>query len=99
MTKGRENIPGARLLPIDAEVVAKEKDAVLSCDKEIADISTPLQCIGEENKFECVQKAGVCGSCLVRFFGICKIKIKDGDFLKDEVKRPEGPSARSHHLV
>ena len=43
VTGGRENIPGVLLLPIDAEVVAKEKDAVLSCSKEIADITTPMQ--------------------------------------------------------
>ena len=44
VTGGREGIPGVPLLPMpsimDAEVAAKEKEAVLSCDK---DLSTPLE--------------------------------------------------------
>ena len=69
VTEGRENIPGVLLLPI--EVVAKEKDAVMSSEKEIADTTIPPRCTGEENQFEGVQKAGVCGCCLI-FLGYVK---------------------------
>ena len=42
-TGGREGIPGVPLLPMEVEVVAKERDAILSSGKEIPDITTPLE--------------------------------------------------------
>ena len=69
MTGGRENIPGVLLLPIDAEVVAKEKDAVLSCDKEIADISTPL---GRKINLSAFKRQASAGAALSDFLGYVK---------------------------
>ena len=43
VTGGRENIPGVVLLPIDAEVVAKEKASDLGCAQAIPQPLEPLE--------------------------------------------------------